>query len=231
MAPCWKAHYRPPAALPCWELSPGERFPDWRAGIWAWSPPSLRVSRRKSWQPWQTSATASSNLERIQRDCPAGSPSPDSGSCGRDGPAFFRPPGRRPGPGLPFLLPGSPRRAGRPRVHPGIFLTGPGRTSPRPSPRTVSRRRISGACAPALAANESMLSDVRGFAGSGRPVYAECGGLMYLSQGIDTLDGRTYGMAGILPLATECWNGSGRPLAMSRRISTEDSLGEHGERS
>jgi cobyrinic acid a,c-diamide synthase len=58
------------------------------------------------------------------------------------------------------------------------------------------------AYAPELAANESMLSEVRVFAGSGRPVYAECGGLMYLSRAIETLDGTTCPMAGILPASS-----------------------------
>jgi cobyrinic acid a,c-diamide synthase len=53
--------------------------------------------------------------------------------------------------------------------------------------------------AAALAANASMLSDLRGFAAAGRPIYAECGGLMYLCQGIRTLDGQLHAMAGVLP--------------------------------
>ena len=42
--------------------------------------------------------------------------------------------------------------------------------------------------ADALSANERMLAEIREFAASGRPVYAECGGLMYLSQGLETID-------------------------------------------
>jgi cobyrinic acid a,c-diamide synthase len=53
--------------------------------------------------------------------------------------------------------------------------------------------------AAALAANATMLSDVRAFAAAGRPVYAECGGLMYLCQGIRLLDGQLHAMAGVLP--------------------------------
>ena len=37
-----------------------------------------------------------------------------------------------------------------------------------------------------LAANRSLLDDVRRFASSGRAVYAECGGLMYLGRAIRT---------------------------------------------
>jgi cobyrinic acid a,c-diamide synthase len=56
--------------------------------------------------------------------------------------------------------------------------------------------------AEALSANESMLAEIREFAASGRPVYAECGGLMYLSQGLTTLDGNKYPLVGLLPAAT-----------------------------
>jgi len=53
-----------------------------------------------------------------------------------------------------------------------------------------------------LAANKTMLADIRAFASAGRTVYAECGGLMYLAEGIETLDGRRHALAGVLPLWT-----------------------------
>lgn len=53
--------------------------------------------------------------------------------------------------------------------------------------------------AAALAANGAMRTAVREFAASGRPVYAECGGLMYLADAIRTLDGAVHPMAGALP--------------------------------
>ncbi|MBI5814142.1 MAG: cobyrinate a,c-diamide synthase [Nitrospinae bacterium] len=57
--------------------------------------------------------------------------------------------------------------------------------------------------AEALCANESMLEDVRRFALDKKgALYAECGGLMYLSRGIRTLDGKERPMAGILPAWT-----------------------------
>jgi len=50
-----------------------------------------------------------------------------------------------------------------------------------------------------LAANAPMREAVRGFAASGRPVLAECGGLMYLAESLTDLDGRRWPMVGVLP--------------------------------
>lgn len=52
-----------------------------------------------------------------------------------------------------------------------------------------------------LSANRSMLADIRRFAESGRPVYAECGGMLYLGRSLTTLDGVSMPMAGVLPLS------------------------------
>jgi cobyrinic acid a,c-diamide synthase len=53
--------------------------------------------------------------------------------------------------------------------------------------------------AAALTANRSMRADVAAFAGRGGPIYAECGGLMFLTQAIRTLDGIRHEMVGLLP--------------------------------
>jgi cobyrinic acid a,c-diamide synthase len=53
-----------------------------------------------------------------------------------------------------------------------------------------------------LANNAEMLADVRRFATSGRPIYAECGGLMYLGQTLATPAGVRYPLAGVLPIET-----------------------------
>jgi cobyrinic acid a,c-diamide synthase len=50
-----------------------------------------------------------------------------------------------------------------------------------------------------LAANKAMLAAVRSLASEGRPVYAECGGLMYLADAIEDLDGASHPMVGLLP--------------------------------
>ena len=55
--------------------------------------------------------------------------------------------------------------------------------------------------AEALAANGEMLAAIRAYAASGKPLYAECGGLMYLSEGL-TADGRFHPFLGILPART-----------------------------
>jgi cobyrinic acid a,c-diamide synthase len=53
-----------------------------------------------------------------------------------------------------------------------------------------------------LAANRSMIEDVRGAAEQGLPIYAECGGLMYLAREIITGTG-SVPMAAVLPLSVE----------------------------
>lgn len=50
-----------------------------------------------------------------------------------------------------------------------------------------------------LAANHAMLSSIRDFALSGKPIYAECGGLMYLCDQLIGFDERAYRMAGVIP--------------------------------
>lgn len=53
--------------------------------------------------------------------------------------------------------------------------------------------------APALSANRSMRSAIAEFALSDAPVYAECGGFMYLTQAIVDTGGNTWPMTGIFP--------------------------------
>jgi cobyrinic acid a,c-diamide synthase len=54
------------------------------------------------------------------------------------------------------------------------------------------------ALAAQLSSNREMIGAVREFSRSGRPIYAECGGLMYLTEGIRTLDGYSWPMASIV---------------------------------
>lgn len=53
-----------------------------------------------------------------------------------------------------------------------------------------------------LSGNRSMLEEVRGFVASGKPVYAECGGMLYLSESLTVGDQR-YAMARVLPLSVQ----------------------------
>jgi len=53
-----------------------------------------------------------------------------------------------------------------------------------------------------LSGNREMLEEIRTFAASGRPVYAECGGMLYLSKSLN-VDEESYEMAGVLPLSMQ----------------------------
>jgi cobyrinic acid a,c-diamide synthase len=53
-----------------------------------------------------------------------------------------------------------------------------------------------------LDANASMRSALREFAAAGHPVYAECGGLMYLAEEL-VVDGARHEMCGALPIGAE----------------------------
>jgi len=77
--------------------------------------------------------------------------------------------------------------------------------------------------AEALAANGEMLAAVRDFVSSGRPLYAECGGLMYLSQGMFSEDGRFHPFLGILPARTRMLAAK-KTLGYAEVTLTADSL-------
>jgi cobyrinic acid a,c-diamide synthase len=53
-----------------------------------------------------------------------------------------------------------------------------------------------------LSGNRGMLDEVRAFTASGKPIYAECGGMLYLSRNL-SVDGARYEMAGVLPLSMQ----------------------------
>jgi cobyrinic acid a,c-diamide synthase len=56
--------------------------------------------------------------------------------------------------------------------------------------------------AEALAMNSTMRKEVAAFAAAGKPVYGECGGMMYLTRAIRILDGQSFQMAGVIPAGT-----------------------------
>lgn len=53
-----------------------------------------------------------------------------------------------------------------------------------------------------LSQNQSMMQAVQGLAKEGLPIYAECGGLMYLGQKLE-YEGQSYPMAGVFDLTTK----------------------------
>ncbi len=82
--------------------------------------------------------------------------------------------------------------------------------------------------AAALSANGSMRADIIRFAEAGAPIYAECGGLMYLSQAIRTLDGILHPMVGLIP-GEAVMHDRLQSLGYVEVVTTENSiLGESG---
>jgi cobyrinic acid a,c-diamide synthase len=57
--------------------------------------------------------------------------------------------------------------------------------------------------ADALSRNTAMRAGIRAVVEAGKPVYAECGGMIYLGRALTTLDGRSFTMTGVLPLEFE----------------------------
>ncbi len=53
-----------------------------------------------------------------------------------------------------------------------------------------------------LSRNVTMMQSIGAWAEAGKPLYAECGGLMYLSKGIRDCKDRFFGMAGVFPFET-----------------------------
>ncbi len=51
----------------------------------------------------------------------------------------------------------------------------------------------------ALTANQSMLAAIKAWSAAGRPIYAECGGFIYLCQGIVDQGGEFWPLAGVFP--------------------------------
>ena len=58
-----------------------------------------------------------------------------------------------------------------------------------------------------LAANLPLHAALRGAAASGMPIYAECGGLMYLGEGLTDQSGASHPMAGLIPARSRVHDG------------------------
>ncbi|MEW6738457.1 MAG: cobyrinate a,c-diamide synthase [Nitrospirota bacterium] len=78
-----------------------------------------------------------------------------------------------------------------------------------------------------LSKNQSMLEAIYNWADSGKPMYAECGGLMYLSRGIHDCDGNFFKMAGVFPFETQMKNGRSH-LGYREVILNDDCI--HGKK-
>ncbi len=72
-----------------------------------------------------------------------------------------------------------------------------------------------------LSANQTAQRSVRAAIQSGMPAYAECGGLMYLSQGITNFEGQTWEMVGVLPTIAKM--GARLTLGYRRAIALQTS--------
>ncbi len=83
--------------------------------------------------------------------------------------------------------------------------------------------------AEALSLNAPLLASVRAWADAGKPLYAECGGMMYLSAGISDFEGRRFPMAGVFPFETVMTK---KPRLGYREIQLAEDciLGRKGER-
>ena len=54
-----------------------------------------------------------------------------------------------------------------------------------------------------LASNSSMLDSIRSFAKSGKPIYGECGGLIYLAKEVTLITGESFSMLDLLELKVD----------------------------
>lgn len=67
-----------------------------------------------------------------------------------------------------------------------------------------------------LSTNRPMREAIRRAADDGLPIYAECGGLMYLSEGIVDVDGHRFPMVGLIP----SWSAMSQRLTIGYRTVT-----------
>src|SRR5512143_538731 len=79
-----------------------------------------------------------------------------------------------------------------------------------------------------LSRNVSLLESIRAWVDAGKPLYAECGGLMYLSKGIRDFDNRFFAMAGVFPFETRMTK---KPRLGYREILLNEAcvIGDKGE--
>ncbi|MDY7038267.1 MAG: cobyrinate a,c-diamide synthase, partial [Thermodesulfobacteriota bacterium] len=54
-----------------------------------------------------------------------------------------------------------------------------------------------------LSNNHSLSAEIKGFGMNGSPIYAECGGFMFLTREIRGIEGRSFPMVGLFPLRVQ----------------------------
>lgn len=79
-----------------------------------------------------------------------------------------------------------------------------------------------------LSNNVSMRKAIRLFSQSGRPVYGECGGFMYLTSSITDTKGREHPMAGVYPVASRMQKRLRRLGYRQVEMQTDTLLGSKG---
>lgn len=82
--------------------------------------------------------------------------------------------------------------------------------------------------AAALSGNGSMRAAIRAFSTSGKPVYGECGGFMYLTSAITDTEGREYEMVGVYPVAARMQKRLRRLGYRRVEMQTDTVLGRKG---
>ena len=79
-----------------------------------------------------------------------------------------------------------------------------------------------------LTNNASMRSEIQAFSRSGKPVYAECGGFMYLTEAIVTAKEKQYPMVGVYPVVSRMQQGLRRLGYRKVQMQTTTILGTAG---
>ncbi|MEM7538342.1 MAG: cobyrinic acid a,c-diamide synthase, partial [Chloroflexota bacterium] len=68
-----------------------------------------------------------------------------------------------------------------------------------------------------ISANQSILQDIRAFHAAGKPIYAECGGFMVLTEAMTDVAGKRWPMAGLIPGETQMQQ---KLAALGYRVAT-----------
>lgn len=76
-----------------------------------------------------------------------------------------------------------------------------------------------------LSENKTMIASLRDYHQKGKPIYAECGGLMYLTEAITDFDGKRETMTGILPGETRM-TGKLKHFGYNEVFTSEDFTGK-----